>query len=269
MNNVDIICNKEIVYIPVNDIKSNSFQTRKTFNRHSLEELAESIREFGVVQPICVRIKNYITYELVIGERRLRASKMAGLKEIPAIIVNLSDRDSAVISLVENCQRDNLDFMEESESMADFMDMFGYSQRELSNLISKRASDVDKKIRIERLDEDVKQAIKKNNLDEEFAVAICRIDNKEKQLKIIKKIVNEGININRAEEIIENIVNDSDVDINSIKSGRKIRYIFKDMSIFINSIKKSVDLMGQYGIKTDYNIKRNGNEYEINIKINP
>lgn len=267
MNNTDIISSKEILYLSVDKIKLNPFQPRKVFDKHSLEELALSIREFGIIQPICVRKVNHISYELVTGERRLRASKIAGLKEIPAILINVNDRDSAVIALIENNQRSALEFMEESNAFYNFMNNFDYTQKELAQLISKRISDVDKKVRVQRLDEEIKKELEYNKIGEEIAVALFNIDDKEKQLKLLRKIVSEGININKIDEVVNNIVDNDDFIDEDVKKKSNIKYIFKDINIFLNNIKKYVDFMNKYGIAACYSVEENDNEFEIKINI--
>ncbi|MCX8000903.1 MAG: ParB/RepB/Spo0J family partition protein, partial [Leptospiraceae bacterium] len=139
---------KNITYVGIDSIRPNPYQPRKQFNKTSLEELCESIKHYGVLQPINVRKMSSNTYELVAGERRLRAATMAGLKEIPAIIVNVDDNDSAVIALIENLQREDLTYMEEAEGYNNLILDHGFTQEELAQKIGKSQSTIANKIRL-------------------------------------------------------------------------------------------------------------------------
>ena len=151
---------KTICYIPVHTISVNSYQPRRIYNEDTLEELADSIRQYGVLQPIMVRKMFSGEYELVAGERRLRACKMAGITKIPAIISDLNDRESAVVSLLENIQRENLGFMEEAEAYRNLLYNHGFTQEELAVRLGKAQSSVANKIRLLKLTKLIREIIK-------------------------------------------------------------------------------------------------------------
>ena len=142
---------KNITYINIENIRPNPYQPRKQFNKISLEELCESVRQYGVIQPINVRRLSTNMFELVAGERRLRAATMAGLKKIPCIIVNINDNDSAVLALIENLQREDLSYMEEAEGYNNLINEHGFTQEELAKKIGKSQSTIANKIRLLKL----------------------------------------------------------------------------------------------------------------------
>jgi ParB family chromosome partitioning protein len=133
---------KNITYINIKSIRPNPYQPRKQFNRAALEELCESVKQYGVMQPINVRKISSNTYEIVAGERRLRAAVMAGLNEIPAIIINVDDNDSAVIALIENLQREDLTYLEEAEGYNNLIAEHGFTQEQLAQKIGKSQSTI-------------------------------------------------------------------------------------------------------------------------------
>lgn len=154
----------EITYLPVDNIKPNPYQPRKFIERRSLEELAMSIKRYGVMQPISVRFINGASYELVAGERRLKAAKLAGLETIPAIIVNISDRDSAAIALVENMQRQDLNYYEETEGFNNLVEYYGYTKESLAAVLGKSQSAIEDKVRKnEEMTETITSSIIKTN----------------------------------------------------------------------------------------------------------
>lgn len=148
---------KNITYVGIDHIRPNPYQPRKQFNKMALEELCESIKQYGVLQPINVRRLSHGTYEIVAGERRLRAATMAGLMEIPAIIINVDDNDSAVMALIENLQREDLSYMEEAEGYSNLINEHGFTQEELAQKIGKSQSTVANKIRLLKLSPLVKK----------------------------------------------------------------------------------------------------------------
>jgi ParB family chromosome partitioning protein len=155
---------KNICYIDIDSIRPNPYQPRKQFSKGALEELCESIQQYGVIQPINVRKISNSKYELVAGERRLRAAVMAGLKEIPAIVININDNDSAVLALIENLQREDLNYLEEAEGYSNLINEHGLTQEELAQKIGKSQSTVANKIRLLRLPPLVKKILSDNNL---------------------------------------------------------------------------------------------------------
>jgi len=142
---------KNIIYVNIENIRPNPYQPRKQFNKLALEELCESVKQYGVIQPISVRKISANMYELVAGERRLRAAAMAGLTTVPCIIVDVDDNDSAVLALIENLQRENLNYLEEAEGYSNLINEHGFTQEELASKIGKSQSTIANKIRLLKL----------------------------------------------------------------------------------------------------------------------
>ena len=188
---------KTVCQIPIHAIMPNPYQPRRSFDSESLEGLTESIKKYGVLQPITVRRLFSGEYELVAGERRLRASALAGMLKIPAIIANLNDSDSAVVALVENIQRENLSFMEEAEAYRNLLYQHGLTQEELALSIGKTQSSVANKIRLLKLSKLIREIIKDHRLSERHARALLRLKTEEEQLKALEKITTKKPSSNR------------------------------------------------------------------------
>ena len=156
---VSTMINEDILYIPTDSVYANAYQPRKYFDEAALNELAQSIKNYGIIQPLSVRKGKEGKYELVAGERRLRAAKIAGLKSIPAIVIDISDSDSAAIALLENLQREDLNFIEEAEAYYNLIKEHGYTQQKLALSIGKKQSTVANKIRVLKLDSELRKLI--------------------------------------------------------------------------------------------------------------
>lgn len=268
MGNTVFARETEIVYLPIDMIRTNPYQPRKFFDRAGLEDLSGSIKEYGLMQPITVRIVNGNTYELVAGERRLRASKMAGLSSIPAIIVHASEQDSAILAMIENLQRQNLHFLEEAAGLQNLMADYSFTQDELAQKIGKSQSAVANKLRILRLSRNVQRVIIENELTERHARALLRLDSEEQQLAALKKVVREGLTVKKTEDLIEGMLNSLNAAVKPDKSANhKIKSMFRDMRIFTNTFQQTVEKMVQSGIEAKYNQKQTDYGYEITIRI--
>lgn len=235
--------------LPVHAISPNPYQPRRSFDTDLLAELAESIKKYGVLQPVTVRRLNDGNYELIAGERRLRACLMAGLRKIPAIVVDLSDNDSAVVALVENIQRENLNFMEEAEAYRNLLYNHGLTQEELAASLGKTQSAVANKIRLLKLSRVIREIIKENNLTERHARAILRLDDEKQQIKALEKITDKNLNVRQTDELIDDMLNKQ----KSLKNSSFIIPNFsssspKDMRLFTNTLRHAIDLIRRQGI---------------------
>lgn len=186
--------------LPVKSIKPGQFQPRTFFDAEGLDELAESIRKSGVVQPIIVRKNNLDEYEIIAGERRWRAVKMCGFTEIPAIIMDLDDQRAMEIALVENVQRQNLLPLEEADGYKRLVDNFGYTQEELSKVIGKSRSQIANLMRLLHLPDEVKQMLNEKKITVGHARAIIGIEN---AVELAKKIVKSGLNVRQIENLVK------------------------------------------------------------------
>lgn len=255
-----------VTFISVNNIRPNPYQPRRVFDKLMLDELANSIKEFGIMQPVSVRRINDENYELIAGERRLRASKIAGLTEIPAIIIDVNDKDSAVIALIENLQRENLNYIEEAEGYYNLINDYDLTQDEVAKQVGKSQSTIANKLRLLRLSNNVKKVLLDNSLSERHARALLKLPDEELQLSILNKVVEQSLNVKKTEELIDRTLNRLIEQVNK-KDKAKVKRYLKDIRIFTNTIKQAVDMMESSGIDIDYKVKEVDDNYEINIVI--
>lgn len=256
--------------VPVAKIIPNPNQPRKHFSDESLAELAESIKTFGVIQPISVRQVDDGMYELVSGERRLRASKLAGLTEIPALQVKISDKDSAVIAIIENVQREDLSYFEEAESYRQLMKYYGMTQSDIAKLIGKSQSFVANKIRLLKMDDSVIQSVKENGLSERHARALLKIPDAEIQKEVIKEIYNKDLNVRRTENLVKKVreevmTNNYDEPITPGKKARVKSFI--GAQIYINTIKSAFKVVKETKHDAKYRETEKGDNIVITITI--
>jgi len=239
---------KNITYINIDQIRPNPYQPRKQFAKGALEELCESIRQYGVIQPINVRKISMNHFELVAGERRLRAAIMAGLKEIPAIVINITDNDSAVLALIENLQREDLNYLEEAEGYNNLINEHGFTQEELAQKIGKSQSTVANKIRLLRLSPLVKKILTDNNLTERHARALLKLHDEQLQLKVLRLVCERGLNVKKTEELIERVIEKYLKNGKDREANKKLNKTIKDIRIFVNTIRQAIDLMKKSGV---------------------
>lgn len=252
--------------LPIDKIRPNPYQPRKYFDKKMLEELADSIQRYGVMQPINVRLINGCSFELVSGERRLRASKIAGLTMIPAIIVNVSDNDSAVIALIENLQRQDLSFLEEAEGYYNLIKDYGLTQEELAERVGKSQSTIANKLRLLKLSDEVKKLIEQNDLTERHARALLRIPDEQMQKTVLLKVVAQDLNVKKTEELVVTTINKM-LEDSAPRTEQKIKRNFSDIRLLTNTIKQSLDIIRKSGVDAIYDVNDNKEYYEINIKI--
>ena len=239
---------KDISYISVEKIRANPNQPRKEFNTSSLEELCDSIKEYGVIQPINVRKISFHTYELISGERRLRAAQMAGLKAIPAIINNVNENDSAVIALIENLQRQNLTYLDEAEGYKILINEFDFTQVQLAKKIGKTQSSVANKIRLLKLPKSVLKILTDRVLSERHARALLILKDEQLQLRVLKQVCDHGLNVRNTEELVEKELEKSINIAKNHEQDRKITKPTKDIKIFVSTIRQTIDLMKKSGV---------------------
>ena len=255
-----------VVELPIESIKPNPYQPRRIFKKESLTELSNSIKEYGVIQPISVRRISLTKYELVAGERRLKASIEANKTTIPAIIVDFNDNDSALIALVENLQRENLSFMEEAQAYSNLINEHGLTQEQLAQKIGKNQSTIANKIRLLRLPKVVKSIIEENCLTERHARALLKLPEEYMQLKVLEKVCEGELNVKETEEIVSKML-DEILEESKKEKERLTVTAFKDIRIFNNTIEKAVVLMQKNGIDALYMQNEDDLYYEYIIKI--
>ena len=190
-----------VVYIDINDIKPNADQPRKNFNEEKIRELSASIIEHGIIQPLVLRRKNG-AYEIVAGERRWRAARQAGLKEVPCIVRNFSDEENMLVAIIENMQREDLSPIEEAEGLNQMIKIYGLTQDEVSKSISKSRPYISNALRLLKLPEEIKQLVTEGKISAGHARALITIDNKKTQAEICAKIIDQDLSVRKTEEIV-------------------------------------------------------------------
>lgn len=260
-----------VMYIKTGEIIPNPAQPRKTFEPNGLKELANSIRELGVLQPLTVRrVKG--GYELVAGERRLRASRMIGLSEVPCILTDADDQRSSLMALVENLQRWDLDFFEEAEGIKRLIDLYGLSQEEASRRLGKSQPAVANKLRILRLDEQTREIMRVNKLTERHARALLRVENAALRQEVLNMIIERGLNVAQTDTFIdellthksERLIPQAPQVVEKTRSNRTI-YIVKDVRMFLNTIERAIEVMRGAGVAAG--MEREERDEEIVLKI--
>ncbi len=199
--------NKKVVELNLEDILPNRFQPRIKFEETGINDLSASIKEHGVIQPIVVR-KIGDKYEIIAGERRYKASVMAGLETIPAIITELNDKDSAEVALIENVQRQNLTPIEEAVSYKKILDMGYLTQEQLANKLGKSQSAIANKLRLLNLDDEVQEALLNGEISERHARSLLKLPNSKDQVKMLNRIIEERLTVRRTDEEIDKMLND-------------------------------------------------------------
>jgi ParB family chromosome partitioning protein len=238
----------EVRQIPIDLIVLNPYQPRKQFYEESLQELADSIRNFGVIQPILVRRKDD-QYELIAGERRLRASKLAGLALVPAIVTDYSNQEMAEVALVENLQREDLGFMDEAEGYRLLIDEFGITQEELARRVGKSQSTIANKLRLLRLPDNVRQNISQEIITERHVRALLKLKNDKQQIEVLNEIYEKKLNVRETEDLIEKVLEPPLSEKGKKKDkGQKVIRIVRDARILINTVRQLVKDMQNSGV---------------------
>ncbi|GFI61368.1 chromosome-partitioning protein Spo0J [Clostridiales bacterium] len=255
----------DIIELPIDEIKPNPYQQRKYFDFYSLNKLTESIKKYGVIQPITVRLVNGKSYELVSGERRLRASRAAGLKTIPAVFVDADEEESSILSFTENLQRKNLSYIEEAEGYRSLMEDFGLTVEKISENIGVSRSLINSRLKMLELPEEAIKLICENSLDEAYIKAVLKIPDKDLRVDAINEIIDGDMTVKKAEDYVDKIL----FCLRFGENKQKVKISISDMRLFTNSIKQTVDAVRNSGIPAYYDIIETGESLEINIKVIP
>ncbi len=234
----------KVIQVDVDRIEPNPYQPRHDFE--GLEELAQSIRQNGILQPLTIRREND-KFQLVAGERRLRAAKLAGLTSVPCIQMEMTGRNSAMMALIENIQRQELSVFDEAEAIAKLIDYYGMTQEDAAIKLGKSQSTIANKLRLLKLPETVRKKIYEYGLTERHARAMLKLDSEEKQLEAAEIIHKRGLNVTAAENLIESMLEKQ----KEAESFRKRSVVFKDVRLFVNTINKAVEMMKAAGINAD------------------
>ncbi len=252
----------KVVQIPVSEIMPNPHQPRTEFDYSDISSLAESICQNGILQPLSVRrVEN--GYELIAGERRLRASKLLQLKRVPCIVLDISSRASAILALVENIQRQDLSFFDEANAIEKLICYYGMTQEDAAIKLGKAQSTIANKLRILKLSAEEKELILKYNLTERHARALLRLASKEERMEIINRIIKQNLNVERTEAAIDEYLG----KVREKESYKKRSKVFQNVKIFVNTINKAVETMKAAGIAADSKKIQNDDYIEYRVKI--
>ena len=234
----------EIYNIPQAMIVPNPNQPRKRFDYDELENLAQSIRENGILQPITVRKREDKKYELVSGERRLRAARLVGMVKIPSIVINIDAKNSAMFSIIENLQRQSLNFFEEAEAIEKLVGEYAMSREEVAQKLGLAPSTVSNKLRILRLPEEMRFELARAGLTESHARALLMLEDDNQRARALSIIVDRHLNVAESERMINQMINRNNRSRNPLRGIRDVR-------LFINTLNHAVDTIRRAGVEAD------------------
>lgn len=235
-----------VMLLPQSLIKPNPNQPRQRFDFDELEGLAQSIRSNGIIQPLTVRRNDKGEYELISGERRLRAARMIGLTKVPAIVVDTDEEQSTVLSILENLQRQDLSFFEEAKAIDRLMTVYGMSQEEVGRKLGKAQPTLSNKLRLLKLNEQMRYDIEKAGLTERHARALLRIEDELLRARALSIIIDRHLNVDESERLIYQM-NEKSAE----EHGGTVKRSFRDIRIFINTLNHAVDTIRRAGIDAD------------------
>lgn len=251
--------NKQIQDLPLARIHPNRFQPRHAFSSESINELAQTLREEGLLQPIIVR-EDGEEYEIIAGERRFRAAQSLGWEKIPAIVNNLSDQQTASLALIENLQREDLNPIDEATAYENLMELNSLTQAQLAKDIGKSQSYVANKLRLLKLDPQIQEALASGAITARHGRALLALSS-DQQKQALEQILSDKLNVKQTEELVAKLLEGPAKP----KEKRKVFRMSQDMRVQINTIKEAVKLAKQSGIKVKVAEQKDGDEYSITI----
>ncbi len=257
----------KVLVIPTISIRPNKTQPRKNFDEQQLKSLSQSIVQNGILQPLTVRRINQTEYELVAGERRLRAAIMAGITKVPCVVIRCSDKESAVYALIENIQRTELGMFEQARGIARLIRKYGLTQEQAAISLGKKQSTIANKLRLLRLTFEEQEWIISASLSERHARALLRIDDESLRREALSHIISDNLNVSQTEAFVTDVLMRKRVSPfeKADKPERKI--IVKDVRIFVNTINKAVDTMRLSGINATSSRNETDDYIEYTVKI--
>lgn len=254
-----------ILELSIDEIQANPFQPRLYFDPAQLEELSSSIKEYGVLQPVIVRVVEG-NYQLVSGERRFRASKLAQKKTIPALVRQLSDREVAEMALIENLQREDLNYFEEAEGYARLIQEFQITQEEVAKKMGKSQPTIANKLRLLQISEKVRREISVDVVTERHVRSLLKLKNEEQQLDVLNRIYKNNLNVRQTDDYIETLLIAEEKNIREQKKKKMMKAI-KDMKIFVNTIKGTVKTIQDAGMPAEIIENENDEYMEVVIRL--
>lgn len=256
---------ESILDLSIADIQPNPFQPRVYFDPAQLEELSSSIQEYGVLQPVIVRLVDG-KYQLVSGERRFRASILAGKQTIPALVRQLADREVAEMALIENLQREDLNYFEEAEGYARLIQEFQITQEEVARKMGKSQPTIANKLRLLHISERVRREISVDVITERHVRSLLKLKNEELQLEALNRIYKNNLNVRQTDDLIETMLITEEKNMREQKKKKMVKAI-KDMKIFVNTIKGTVKTIQDAGLPAEISESENDDYLEVVIRL--
>ncbi|WP_422124681.1 nucleoid occlusion protein [Planococcus sp. X10-3] len=253
---------EEVVKLPIDKIIANKFQPRTIFDEDKIEELARTIHMHGVIQPIVVRVDEDDNFEIIAGERRFRAMKSLGWEEVPAIVRQLSDKETASIALIENLQREELTAIEEANAYHNLLEIHEITQEALAQRLGKGQSTVSNKLRLLKLPEELKQALMDRVITERHARVLLQLKEPATQLKFFQDTVEQNLNVKQLEIKVKN-----HLSTEPKKAKPKRKAFSRDVRIAMNTIKQSLTMVTKSGIDVSSEEEEHDEYYQITVKI--
>lgn len=257
----------KVLNIPTISIRPNRTQPRKNFDEQDLNSLSRSIVQNGILQPLTVRKVNQTEYELIAGERRLRAAIMAGLSKVPCVVLRCTDKESAVFALIENIQRADLSMFEQARGIARLIRKYGLTQEQAAIQLGKKQSTISNKLRLLRLTFEEQEWIISASLSERHARALLRIEDEVLRREALSRVISDNLNVNETEAYVTDVLMRRTASPSQIKSKGEKKIVVKDVRIFVNTINKAVDTMRLSGINATSCKSETDDYIEYTVKI--
>ena len=253
----------QVLHIPLSKIVPNPYQPRKEFESEALSELADSIRQYGVLQPLLVAPGKGDTYILIAGERRLRASTMAGLGTVPVIVSEYTSQQIAEIALIENLQRKDLHYLEEAEGYEKLVNTFHLTQESMAIRVGKKQSTIANKLRLLRLPSPVRKKLHDSDLTERHARVLLKLENEDLQKAVLQKVLKGHLNVRQTEALVEKTLKEA-----GKLNQKKPRFVIvNDVRIYLNSIKEIMETVKTSGIPSSMEQEMDGDDVVVTLRI--
>lgn len=258
--------NEEIRQLPVEEIVPNPYQPRTVFDDEKIDELCQTIRTHGLIQPIVVRLRDG-QYELIAGERRLRATKKLGMERIPAIIKDFNDAQTASIALIENLQREGLTAIEEAVAYQKLIDLHDLTQESLAQRLGKGQSTIANKLRLLHLPQEIQDALLTRQVTERHARALIPLKDAELQNKVLAEIIEREWNVKQTEVRVKQLLEAAENPKAEKESKPRWKAFSRDARIAINTVRQSIDMVMQTGLPVETNEEDHDEFYQFTIRI--
>ncbi len=257
----------KVLMVPTIQIRPNRTQPRRNFDEEELKSLSLSIAENGILQPLVVRRINSTEFELIAGERRLRAAIMAGLNKVPCVVHKCTDKESALLALIENLQRADLSMFEEARGIARLIRKYGLTQEQAAIKLGKKQSTIANKLRLLRLTFEEQEWILTANLSERHARALLRINNSNLRREVLSRVITENMNVLETEAFVTDVLMQKSAPKPEEEKKPHKKAAVKDVRIFVNTINKAVDTMRLSGINAISRRSETDDYIEYTVKI--